>query len=724
MILIFISPNPLQSQLSFVHVISYELKVDGEVIKNPWAGGFNSPQFSMIDLDQDGKLDLVSFERSYYGVFKSFLNTGTSGNTDFKYAPEYLYQFPHLQNWVMLVDYNCDGHEDIFSSVPAGIQIYKNEYSEKNGNHFTLETSILPGEGLNGQEPIYVSPPDLPAITDVDGDGDVDILSFEILGNHVAYFKNMSMEKYGNCDFLEFELKNACWGYFSENATNNTLILYDTCDMNVEDPEKSEKHAGSTLLAFDHNGDGVTDLALGDISYNTLSLLTNGGTPLSAVMTDVEYNFPSSTIPVDMTTFPAAYLLDINNDGNRDLLVSPNNPNTSQNHNNIWFYRNAGSDEDPEFTFQQENFLQEEMVDVGAGAFAVFFDENADGLSDIFIGNFGYFIESGVYQSQLALLRNVGTVNDPSFDWITGDYDDLSTFGFNGIYPAFGDMDNDGDQDMLIGDEEGMLHYFRNDAGPGNPVDFTLSQPNYWGIDIGQSAKPQIIDVNRDGLPDLLLGERSGTINYFHNAGTPVSPDFSQEPTNGLFGGIDVMPECCTGYSAPQMVEDSVGNYMLYVGSEQGMLYLFNNIEGNLTGTFNPVDSLYLNGMNINISAFDINNDGKLELVRGEYAGGIGFFKNGHPQVFGVNTFTENDLRISVYPNPAENIIFIDFNKNPNLTNLTLHVYDLFGKIQVRHNISPVAQMIFLDISGLSSGVYILKVVGIKEIATSRFIVK
>jgi len=57
------------------------------------------------------------------------------------------------------------------------------------------------------------------------------------------------MENYGNCDQLEYELRNACWGYFSEDGTNNSITLYDTCDVNVIDPEKSGKHPGSAILA-------------------------------------------------------------------------------------------------------------------------------------------------------------------------------------------------------------------------------------------------------------------------------------------------------------------------------------------------------------------------------------------------------------------------------------------------------------------------------------------
>ncbi|MCB2221127.1 MAG: T9SS type A sorting domain-containing protein [Bacteroidetes bacterium] len=713
----------IQAQLPFIPDHSIELKRDGEVMKNPWAGGFNSPQFSMVDLDGDGKKDLITFDRAFYGVFKAFLNAGSEGQTQFIYAPDYLYKFPRLQNWALMVDYNCDGHEDIFSSVPGGIRVYRNDFTEEKGNHFTLVTNILHAEGLDGQEPIYVSPPDLPAIHDVDGDGDLDILSFEVLGNHVAYFKNMSLENYGNCDHLEFELKNTCWGYFSEDATNNSINLYDTCDVNVPDPEKSGKHAGSTLLAYDHNGDGVTDLLLGDISFNTLTLLTNGGTTSGSIMTAVNYSFPINTTPVEMTVFPAAYRQDLDNDGIKDLLVSPNNPNTSENHNNIWFYKNTGTNDLPVFTFQQENFLQDGMIDFGAGAHVAFFDENADGLMDLFIGNYGYFVEAGVYQSQVALLRNTGTIENPAFEWITDDYSNFSQLNLNGIYPAMGDMDGDGDQDMITGDEDGLLHYFRNNAGPGNPAQFSLSQPNFKGIDVGQAAKPQIIDVNRDGLPDLLVGERSGTINYFENTGTVDNPDFGPNPTNDLFGGIDVMPECCTGFSAPFMVEDSLGNYMLYVGSEQGMLYLYNDIENNLNGDFQPEDSLYLHGLNINPALFDINNDGDLEMAIGEYTGGVTLWEKGIPQGLGTEEKYSGSPVIQIYPNPAKDYI------NVNLANLTfektyqIKVINNIGEPVDASIISKSATGAMLDISALPAGIYFLSIANQVKNATSKFII-
>ena len=711
-VFIFFHSSDGLAQIPFIHYDSLNVVQNGADMVNPWAGGLNCPQFSEIDLNGDGIKDLVAFERNFYGAVKTYLNHGTNGEVDYHYVPEYQAFFPPLRNWMLLRDYNCDGKEDIFTSVPAGVAVYRNDTDPGGNVNFTLVTSLLLTKGLNGPTPLYVSPPDVPAIADIDSDGDLDILTFNFLGDAIEYHKNLSLENFGNCDQLAFELRNACWGYFSEDGNNNTVTLFDTCDENVPNPEKYEKHAGSSILALDLTGNGSKDLVIGDLTFNNLVMLENGGGPSSSGMISFDTIFPSSSVPVDITVFPASYNVDVDNDGLKDLLVAPNNPNTSDNFENIWFYKNEGTSEIPAFVYQQDNFLQESMIDVGERSFAVFFDENGDELKDIVVGNFGYFIEAGNYSSQLMLLRNTGTEDVPAFEIISNDYAELAQYNFNGIYPAFGDMDNDGDEEMITGDEDGHLHYFRNDGGVGNQADFILSQPNFKGITIGQSAKPQIIDVNRDGLKDLLVGERSGTVNYFQNTGTPESPDFNSLPTIEEFGQVDVMPECCTGYSAPFMVEDSVGNYMLYVGSEQGILYLFNNIEGNLDGNFDPVDSLYLSAININVSGADINNDGKTELIFGEYGGGIGLLKNGTPQVYGFNESSVPTHKFTLFPNPANDLITLQLDDHFNHSEINIKIFNIVGKVILEKVFNSSESQYKMDISSLNSGIYMMIVEG------------
>ncbi|MCB0779375.1 MAG: hypothetical protein KDC03_07565, partial [Flavobacteriales bacterium] len=55
---------------------------------------------------------------------------------------------------------------------------------------------------------LFVTQVDVPGIVDVDGDGDLDVLTFSIFGSYMEYHKNLSMELYGTCDSLTFEVRN------------------------------------------------------------------------------------------------------------------------------------------------------------------------------------------------------------------------------------------------------------------------------------------------------------------------------------------------------------------------------------------------------------------------------------------------------------------------------------------------------------------------------------
>ena len=402
------------SQINFTRDTNVTIFENSTQLKHAWNGGVNSAQFSEIDLNLDGINDLIIFDRSGNRI-SPYLNI----NGNFVFSPEYRNSFPSIESWLLLEDYNCDGKQDIFTYQNAGIAVYTNTSSSSLS--FTLATSSITNT-TSGQG-IYVSPMDLPAISDVDNDGDLDILTFEISGGFVHYFKNKSIENYGNCDYLEYAHNNGCWGDFYEGLNTYVLDCFNCLcpPITINSSSRSGKHAGSSLIAMDVDGDLDKDLILGDVSYTNLNLLINGGTPQNAHIIMVDTAFPqniTNTIPVDIHIFPSAFYIDATHDGTKDLVVTTNMQNNSANKESCWLYENSGTNSSPDFNFIQKNFLQGSGVDFGENAHPTFYDENGDGLLDLFVGNYGYHSATGTPISKVAFYKNTGTIQNPEFTLI------------------------------------------------------------------------------------------------------------------------------------------------------------------------------------------------------------------------------------------------------------------------------------------------------------------
>lgn len=712
------------------------LKQNGDTLKHAWTGGFNVPQFSEIDLNNDGIMDLFVFDRSINRI-STFINEGTPNQISYHLAPQYVTQFPaDLHDWVLLRDYNCDGLMDIFTAGIGGVTVYKNtttgsslQFSMVTGgnpNSTIIYSNFQPDLPTPSMVNLFISTVDIPVIDDIDGDGDLDVLTFSILGSQVEYHKNLSIDRYGNCDSLDFVLANKCWGYFSEGATSNTINLYDSCGFNINNPERiggGNKHSGSSLLSMDIDSNGTKELILGDVSFKNMTLLTNSDpTPnlTSSHITAFDTTFPSNnvnTIPVYLDMFPAGFYLDINNDGVKDLIAAPNCFTGCENKQGTLLYENNRSTDFPEFDFITKSFLQEDMIEVGMGSHPVFFDHNADGLMDLVVGNAGYTdsTSSQGLRSSLFLYENIGTANQPVFQLINEDYAFISTINLDipnnrpavRLIPTFGDMDGDGDEDMIVGGDNGNIHYFENIAGQGNVANFVLNQAEYRGIDIGVFAAPQLVDLNRDGLLDLIIGDRLGFINYYENIGTTTSAAYSF--VTSQLGGVKTRRyNEFNGNCIPFFFDDN-GSYKLISGATNGYIYMYDSIEGNLGSNFYLVDSTYLNikqGGWSSVSVADINNDNGFDLVVGNVAGGVNFYKGDSNIVNSVTEITQKITDIFIYPNPTKNTITIDFSTN-NLANSSIQIIDIVGRTLLTKRITQRKET--LDLNGFAQGIYFVK---------------
>ena len=675
-----------------------------------FSGGINSGQFAEIDLDLDGTMDLVVFDKSGNKV-SPFIND----NGNYIYAPKYRNNFPKVHDWMLLADYNCDGKNDIYTYSSAGMAIYEN--TSTTSLSFSLATSLVLSDYGSNNLNIYISPVDIPAIADVDYDGDLDILTFSILGGFVEYHKNMAIELTGSCDTVAFKFSESCWGLFYEGLNSYILDCPNCLCPPIITPNNinsKQKHAGSTLLALDIDNDNDMDLVLGDVSYNNLNLLINGGNSDSAHVISVDSVFPqnhTNTVPANMHVYPASYYLDVTNDGVKDLIVTTNSQNNSENFESCWLYENAGQNNTPDFNFVQTNFMQSEMIDLGASSFPTFYDYNNDSLLDLVIGNYGYHVANNDPISSLALFENTGTIDIPEYDLVDRDWQNISTINLNtnlnipalNLCPTFGDLDADGDKDMILGDADGKLHYFTNQNG-----NFTITAPNYNNIDVGYFAQPQLVDVDRDGLLDIIIGEQDGSVNYCPNSGTTNTAIFDTIIKN--WGGIDVDTNfISTGYSSPKLI-DSNGVYQLFVGSFTGTIYQFSNIDGNLTGQFTPVNSTtstIWDGGKCAFTFADINNDDKPEMILGNLSGGIAYFSSDTLLNDTTVTHQPNNKKdnFTIFPNPASNQLNISGNSTG-----TVSIKNLLGKtvyIAKKNN-----YRFEINTSKFTKGIYILELNG------------
>ena len=476
------------------------------------------------DLDADGDLDLVLSDDWPHVLF--YRNLGTSQQPNYVLEDSSLVPGPPWCGGPELIDIDADGDLDLFGGNLGSVSFFQNSGTAQNFS-FNLVTGGFAGVGVGSWA--------RPDFVDIDADGDYDLFVGNSVGR-IYYYRN-------NGDSVNYDFT-----YMTNNYAN-----IDVGDLSS--PEFA-----------DIDGDGDYDLfvgreaelesLLGDVYY-----YQNIGSPQVAAFRMVTSNFLSLDVSY-VTTEPK--IVDLNDDAASELIIATANL--------LDYFENIGDSINGNFIFVQQGF-QNILVPAISPFFA---DLDADGDQDLLCGEgvipgpptISLYLNEGSAQSPEYILYNSQFITNPNF--------------FVFVAPVLADIDSDGDFDLLISDNDGHFFYYRND-GTAQWPNFTLLSSQWQGLQFAypyDGAKGMAFgDLDGDGDLDLLLTSPAQTNLYFYrNIGSPQVPNLFLEsqqflPAVALYGAWPYLADI-----------DADQDLDLFIGNYSGGVYFFRNITGEPPG--------------------------------------------------------------------------------------------------------------------------------------------
>ncbi|UCG22665.1 MAG: VCBS repeat-containing protein, partial [Chloroflexota bacterium] len=556
---------------------------ENQGIHGLYLGGLNWTHPTLGDLDGDGDLDMLMGERS--GSLALFRNLSKTDTPEWQYeSGDYAGVDTGEWAYPALADVTDDGALDLFVGRGDGrVDIYINQGTASNP-----DWRESPDETLNAASPAA------PALADLDGDQDLDLLVGH-QGGTLYHFANE-----GTTSEPDWQFITSTYSTISEIETSLQPAF-----INLDDDDDLDLLIGrsSDLVWYrndgSHNWQRMSDGYLGLQTSSALSpgvgdwdndddldLITgeHWGVPLffrndgPPAWTEQIYPWP-----LDLYGDSAPALAHFaGNDGLPDLLVG-------QVHGSVIRYDNGG-------TVGEPNWLERGEAALIDGpnhphAFPALADLNNDGLVDLIAGHGGWPEGSGA-GGTLFYYENKGTPAAPMWTDVITSYAGLDVGGWSA--PAFADIDADGTLDLFVGNEEGTITFVEN-VGDATKPDWAPPQPMV-DIDFGEFAAPSFFDLDQDGVLDMLIGLGDGTLTYLKNIGTPSAAEW--DLVGESYHGIDV------GRHAKPTAADIDGDTFpdLVLGGEDGglRLYLYDgpgSPEPSDPARFQPGDLVKIEGV-------------------------------------------------------------------------------------------------------------------------------
>ena len=302
-------------------------------------------------------------------------------------------------------------------------------------------------------------------------------------------------------------------------------------------------------MFFDNDNDGDLDLFYGtsERETNPVYYFENGKVDLSFykdTFISMDTSFFPQIIESQIPTAPAMSYVDVDLDGELDLILSTNEKDKSSfpihEKNNALLFLNDKTTTNPAFNFQQNDFLVGNMIDFGAHTAPVFGDLDGDGDQDMMLGAVD---RENIPKDYLLINDGQGNFSEAPSSNMPARYGGAN---FGTVQLRAGDFDDDGDNDdvkMLDGvyiynnvDEE---CFFKT---PAEIEELNLSIYTYDYRTISDQVKNLVLDckyyqVKKDGGPCI-----NGSNITVGDDGAKCKLGFGPQPT--MFNGSYACTKC------------------------------------------------------------------------------------------------------------------------------------------------------------------------------------
>ena len=556
----------------------------GRPYHSPFLGGFNVPRPQFVDIDGDGDVDLFVQERT--DELMLFENVGSPSSPEFVWRTD-RYQDLTVGEWGRFFDFDRDGDLDLLTERRFSyVQYFRNEGSAQTAAFVAVGDSVRDVDG----RPVFADRQNIPNLNDIDCDGNWDLFLGRVDGT-ISRYEAVAPSAEGAPVFR-----------FVEDRFQGIEIV----------AQLGSLHGANSMGFEDIDQDDDLDFFWGDFFEPGVLFVENTGSCGEIVLRgdplafDVEGSIATSGYNVPVFT-------DLDADGDLDFFIGvlggAFNPNLTTTRN-FHFYEQV----DGIFVRRSERFIY--TLDVGSESIPSFADLDADGDLDMLVAN--KIDPDDTRTARLFHFENVGNAEAPSFRR-RGRIELFTQYHYA---PALGDLDADGDLDMLVGTwNKGVALYWNE--GTAEVPNFVLADTTFVKLTRGSNSTPALVDVDGDGDLDLFVGESSGELNFYRNQGSPRAPSF--ELVSDKFDGIDAGRR-----SFPAFADmDGDGDQDLLLGREARGVLLFRN-QGSVTDPVFVQDSTYTIPL-LNYSTpslVDIDADGDLDVFSGGLSGGVVFLEN------------------------------------------------------------------------------------------------